>query len=274
MRFLYGPRMYYSLFGPAGLWLGGKARLLRKPIEVLAAVSGVPHPLHLRLRTTDVELCRQILLEGLYDCDFPKSPRFIVDAGANIGLAAIFYAIRYPQATIVAIEPEPSNYEMLKQNVALYPNIAPLHAAVWKANQQLRIVDLGTGHTGFQTATSAQDQCASAVDGITLDKVMADFDISQIDLLKVDIEGAEKELFEHSISWIGAVESIAVEFHDAIRDGCSESVYLATVDFGFRWQNGEITYLSRVDNTLNVARPLKEPQKSTTKFPIAILGTI
>jgi FkbM family methyltransferase len=72
-------------------------------------------------------------------------PPVIIDAGANVGLCAVFYANRFPDARIIAIEPEPSNYEMLKKNTAPYPNITTVHAALWKENGPLRLFDTGEG---------------------------------------------------------------------------------------------------------------------------------
>jgi len=218
-------------------------RLTKRPIEVSIAVRGVTHPVFLRLRTTDVELCREVLLKGQYDCDFAKRPRVIVDAGANIGLASIFYANKYPDARIIAIEPEPSNYQMLVRNLAPYSKVETVHAALWKDNCAIQLRDKGTGHTGFQTSAESDDAAAS-VQGVTLDQLMRDFGIDYIDLLKVDIEGAEREVFEHSPNWLNSVGIVAVELHDWLRDGCGQSVRSATRNLNVEWQSGEITYFT------------------------------
>lgn len=115
--------MYYSLFGSKGLVAGSKARLLKRTPEVAVKVPALARPLHLRLRTTDVELCGQVFLQRHYDCELLRSPKIIVDAGANIGLVSVFYASKYPGARVIAVEPEGSNYEMLTKNAAPYPNI-------------------------------------------------------------------------------------------------------------------------------------------------------
>lgn len=281
---LEGPRLYYSLFGARGLLLGAKARLLCRPIEVSVAVPGIPHPVHLRLRTTDVPLCREILLNAQYDWDVPRSPRVIVDAGANIGLAAIFFANKYPESRIFAIEPESSNYEMLKQNAAPYPNIVSIHAALWKENQDLDILDPGTGHTTFRTKGSNESASTGArlhTRGVTLNKLMEDLRIGYIDLLKVDIEGSEKVVFEHSSPWIGNVGVIAVEIHDWIQTGCSDSVHLATKDFELKWQKGETSYFGRKDDALKdeastrgmAGHSSTAHRIVTSKFPLRILET-
>jgi len=65
-------------------------------------------------------------------------PDVIVDAGANIGLASICFANKYANATIIAVEPEQSNFELLEENVAPYPNIVPVQAALWYEDSEVR----------------------------------------------------------------------------------------------------------------------------------------
>jgi FkbM family methyltransferase len=248
MQAFVGPRLYYSLFGVRGLALGAKARLLQVPIEVAVRVPGILHPVHLRLRTTDVPLCREVLLNAQYDWEVPVSPSVIVDAGANIGLASVFYANKYPAAKIIAVEPEPLNFEVLLKNTNYYSNIIPVHAALWSENEDLSIFDSGSGETAFQIRTwdkTTQRGSRRRVSGLTLTKLMKEFDLDYIDLLKVDIEGSEKEVFEHSSSWIGRVGIIAIELHDWLRSGCSLSVQTGAKGFEMAGQKGETTYFIR-----------------------------
>jgi len=285
MSLLTGPRMYYSLLGPFGVFLGAKARLLGRKIQVAVEIAGVRHPVHLRVRTADVSLCQQILLDAQYDSTLSIRPRVIVDAGANIGLASIFYANRYPDARIIAIEPEPSNYEMLRKNVTLYPNVVPIQAALWNRKKLLSGSRIVTGHHAYQVREEHElddeGHCAS-IRGLSLRELMTDLGIQQIDLLKVDIEGSEKEVFEDSANWIQHVGIIAIEIHDSIRSGCSESVYSAAVDFELRWQRGETTYFARTANAPscqvhpNPRLPSRDvaTRPITAKFPMKIVHVV
>ena len=74
MNRLHGPRMYYSLFGLRGLVVGARARLLSKPITLTVAVPCIAYPVYLRARTTDVALCHEILLHGLYEAEIREAP--------------------------------------------------------------------------------------------------------------------------------------------------------------------------------------------------------
>jgi FkbM family methyltransferase len=290
MDSLYGPRMYYSLFGPRGLLVGARARLSSAPIVMTVAVPGLLHPVYLRARTTDVSLSREIFLNNAYDSDVAESPRgstqaappaiprVIIDAGANIGLSAVFYANRFPDARIIAIEPEPSNHEILKRNTAPYPHITPFHAALWKENGTLHLFDTGAGNTAFQVGETNQLSATEergVVQSITLETLMEQFGVAYIDYLKMDVEGAEKEIFEHSGPWIDRVGTIAVELHDGMRSGCSESVRQAAKDFPCQWQRGEITYFARKERVAQSSRADDTPgaklRAAGPRFPLKIL---
>src|SRR4029453_16016552 len=81
--------------------------------------------------------------------------------------------------------------------------------------------------------------------GLTIDRLMRQYGWDYIDLLKIDIEGAEKEVFETSASWIGKVGIIVVELHDRSKAGCSRSVYAAVKGFELEWCKGETTFFVR-----------------------------
>lgn len=249
MSALEAVETYYRLFGVRGVMLAAKARSLHGSIETAVLVPGIKHPVYLRLRTSDVSVFRQVLVTREYDCQFSLSPRTIIDAGANIGLTSVFYANKYPEATIIAIEPESSNFQMLKKNIVPYKNVTAVQAAVWKHNGEISLVDPNSGHHGFRTVEmqgiSICREDHQLVIGMTLDKIMTDFNLNRVDILKLDIEGSEKEVFENSTAWIDKVGVVIVEFHDQLRAGCARSVYLATKDFDLEWRNGETVFIAR-----------------------------
>jgi FkbM family methyltransferase len=278
MKFLKGPQMYYRLFGARGLLLGARARVFQLSIRVAVTISNIKHPVHLRLRSTDVELCQEVLVNAQYDSKFPESPKVIVDAGANIGLTAIFFANRYPESRIVALEPDSSNYEMLRENVEPYSNIVAVRGALWNENKEINLIDPGAGQTAYRTHDHSVGLIAGAqiVPAITLDRLMSDFDIQFIDLLKVDIEGSEKEVFERSSLWISRVGVIAIEIHDWMRTGCAETIRAATKEFDREWQQGEITFFAR--GRREASEPLKAPhlpdfqsKSERSRFPLRIV---
>ena len=248
MSALLAVRTYYALFGRHGVWLGTKARFLGRPIKVRVQSPCVRYPICIRLKTTDVSALWHILAMSEYHCELSKSPRVIVDAGANIGLTSIFYANKYPEARIIAIEPEPSNYEILKENARPYPNVDTVCAALWKADCEIDLLDPGNGNHGFQTKERGEDSSGRVLartQGMTVTSLIRLCKLGHIDILKVDIEGSEKEVFEHSSSWMDNVGVIAIETHEQLRKGCEDAVHRATVDFDFEWHKAQTLFLAR-----------------------------
>ena len=248
MSILDGLQNYYDLLGARGVLLATKARLLNRSIETDFVSPNLKYPVHLRVRTSDVSVFRQVLVTREYDCDFAIRPLTIIDAGANIGLTSVFYANKYPNATIIAIEPEASNFHMLEKNTAPYPNIHSIKAALWKDNTQVKLVDPNLGHYGFQTMEASDGNASEempSVPGVTLDKILTEFNLGSVDILKVDIEGSEKEIFENCCSWIDKVKVIVVELHDHLKSGCSDSVYRAVKAFDLEWRKGETIFFAK-----------------------------
>ncbi len=241
-------KIYYELFGYRGLWLAVKTRLSTRPAEFSVLPPGCIHPVYLRLKTSDIATYKKIFFDLDYDLALGKTPALIVDAGANIGLASVFFAAKYPEARVLAIEPEISNFTLLSKNIAPYSNVVPIRGALWKENTAVPLVDPGMGHWGFRATDSKGDEAGRLIDkvqGMTVDKLMRSYDISYMDILKVDIEGGEKDLFENVSGWIGKVGVIMIELHDRLRVGCSRSFYTATKDFEMEACKGENIFLVR-----------------------------
>ena len=233
---------YYSELGVKGviLFLFSKCTG-RKPI-VRIRVRGISHPVSIRIGTTDLATFKQVLVERHYEFDKPESARFIIDAGANIGLASVYFANRYPQAQIISIEPESSNYEMLQQNTRAYPQITTLQAALWRENEDLFLFDSGHGNHGFQVGDHEEAITQSrvgATPGLTVDAILRDAGQKQVDLLKIDIEGAEREVMSAAADWIDRVEVLMIEVHDDIKPGCSDAFRSATSHFSKEVVKGE-----------------------------------
>src|ERR1700731_1457140 len=243
-------RHYYSLFGIHGVWLAVQARFLSRCPTLTVVVPNLRHPVRLRFKTSDVSTFEQVLVKCSYDCDLIRMPQVIVDAGANVGLTAIFYANKYPGCKIIAIEPAKSNYDLLRANVADYPNITPVHAALWKENRELKVVDPGMGAWGFQTrlaegSEDLDDKSQELSRGITISDLMNEYGLDHIDLLKIDIEGSEREVFENADAWIENVGAIAIELHDKTQPGCSRSFNQATKDFVALGEKCETVFVAR-----------------------------
>jgi FkbM family methyltransferase len=172
-----------------------------------------------------------------------------VDAGAHIGIASVWFANRFPNARIIAVEPENENFELLTLNVAPYPNIEPVHAALWDTDTPLDVVDPGLGTWGFMTKrvneTSSFGLHRHRVAGLTIDSLMRDYKLEHIDVLKVDIEGAEREVFRKPGAWLEQTDFIIAELHERLKVGCNRAFYRATTGFEQEWFRGESVYIAR-----------------------------
>lgn len=244
-------RHYRRALGWRGVLSAVKGSASGTPVLFTVDRRDVAHPFFLRMPSSDAPTYEQVFVKQEYDFVAAQPPNTIVDAGANIGLASIYFANRFPDARIIAIEPERDNFELLKKNIAPYPNIIPLHAALWDRNTSISLVDPGLGAWGFMT----QDDDESAtqlgklrhqVPAVTVDQVMRDYGLEKIDILKIDIEGAEKEVFRDPGLWIDRVDALIVELHEGMKPGCYRSFYVGTDNkFDDEWTRGENVYLSR-----------------------------
>jgi hypothetical protein len=114
----------YSRCGWRGVIAATRAKVTGEQVRVVVRPPEVKEPIYLRVPSSDLDTFEQVFRNGEYDFR-ASNPRFIIDAGANVGLASILFASRYPSARIIAIEPEQSNFDLLKENVAPYPSITP-----------------------------------------------------------------------------------------------------------------------------------------------------
>lgn len=256
-------RHYHSALGWKGVIAFCFAKLFRAKLVLTARIEGIKYPVYVRIPTTDVSVLRQVLIERHYEFTLDPLPRTVIDAGANIGLSAVYFANRFPGAKIVAIEPEESNYKLLIRNIANYPNITPIRAALWKSNGVVSLVDPGAGSHGFQTAEKASDSGnqGDLVPATTVEQLMSHFGWSSVDLLKVDIEGSEKQVFECSRGWIDQVQVVMAELHDHLQDGCTTAFEAATSGFQGQASRGETIMVSN-----HVLTPLSSPDSKKDTY--------
>ena len=243
MSFIKTLRSYlyhYRLYGTSGIKYLNKIRNGSKGELIEMQLNNIAHPLYLRNQTSDIPTFNQIFFRKEYEIQHAPlvDPSVIIDCGANIGLAAVFFANKYPSSKIYSIEPELSNYEMLVKNTEEYPQITPIHAAIWNKNGKLQIGDSGQGNWGFFTkeVTTAQagDTDLGFADAISINDILDQFKIGKIDLLKIDIEGSEKELFQDNYErWMAMTKVLVIELHDHMKEGTSKTFFKALSSYNY-----------------------------------------
>ena len=182
------------------------------------SLKGYPHPFHFRHATTDKYVIHEVLILGQYQCisNLPRI-RTIVDAGANIGSASVFLLNNYPESRLIALEPDPGNFKVLSNNLSNYGNRAvAIRKALWPRNESLEI-SRGNFRDGGEWSIQvrkAGDTGNHDVSGTTIPDLMRELNLDGIDILKIDIEGAEFQLFQADTSWLDRVRFLAIEIHD------------------------------------------------------------
>lgn len=240
----YSLRYFVRLFGPKGSYQYVAEKLSPRYTRYLVRPKDTSLQLTLRRKTTDLSIFKQVWINQEYAFEMGCSPRTIIDAGANIGMSAAYFAWRYPTARIVAIECEKSNFDLLRINTEALPNVIPLHAALWHEDATIFLHDDMDREAAF-TVSAAGGAERDRVQARSLASIGKEFGLGDIDLLKVDIEGAEKEVFENAAPWIKRVGTIAIELHDRMREGCARAFDEATKDFEDRTTRGENVIVSR-----------------------------
>lgn len=237
-------KSHYKLFGSGGITFLYHKRKKNSLISI--NVPSFSQPIFLRNSTEDIPMFYLIFQAKDYDFDCDFKPKVILDCGAHIGLAAVFFANKFPDAKIFCVEPEKSNYELLVKNTGSYPNIKCIHSGVWSKTTNLKIIDAGLGNWGFITEeTDYPDN--DTIPAISIDEIMSRYNLSQIDICKINVEGTEKELFDNNYeNWVPKTKLILIELHDRIKEGCSKSFFKALINYKFCLSNRGPYLLTRI----------------------------
>lgn len=204
------------------------------------------HSIVIRSGTTDLRCLEKVFISEEYRLPFELAPRVIVDAGANVGMATLYFANKFPEARIIAIEPEPSNFDILRRNCSNLAGVTLIQAALWPDHRDLEIPDYDVNKWEFRVGDRREHPSdGETVAGITVADLLAQIDPEPIDLLKLDIEGSELELFTTGVDqWLHRIGIIAIELHDRLKPGCAETFYGALTSRKFVQEiNGENIFI-------------------------------
>jgi len=171
----------------------------------------------------------EIFLKRHYCCRMADKSPVIVDCGGNIGMSSIWFSQEYPNAKVTVYEPDPNLAGILQRNIdrAGCRNVVVVNAAAWTQDGDLAFDASGddSGHVDPSGGTRVR-----AVD---LAKSLPE----RVDLLKMDIEGAEFEVLQHLIREraIEQVRNLAAEFHPTLKTMPQLAQLLTALqDAGFR----------------------------------------
>lgn len=161
----------------------------------------------------DLAVLGEIFVNREYEFNYSGNPKVILDLGANVGDTAIFYSILFPEAKIYAVEPNPQVHAKLEQNTKQFPNIKVCKCAVSNTTGKINLY-FGDSHLGSSINMREQNTKSVEVDVSALEDFCAKENISHVDILKFDIEGAEEYLLQSPMFKTGMITQIAGEMHD------------------------------------------------------------
>ncbi len=212
-------------------------RFVKKKKLLSIKLTSLPHKILIRNQPADIAVFTQVFVEKEYEVALGHPVNTLIDCGANIGLAALFFLSKFPQAQITCVEPEENNFRLLQQNLQPYKNVSCIKAGVWHKNTNLQIVDNGWGSQGFRVKeTEAQD----AVPAITIAHIMQQMNIEKVDIVKLDIEGSEEQvLLQDGSGWLQQTQTLFVEIHEGLKKGLTERILSKLQNHFSYFINGE-----------------------------------
>ena len=177
---------------------------------------GYAAPVLVRGGTSDPLVAYLVFCASDYPVVNLESIEWVIDAGANAGYFSVFAAHHYPNARILAIEPEGSNFETLKVNTLSCTRITPIRAGLWSETGNLIIQDLKAEKWCFRCESIAKEGAheKEVIQAVTVKDLMVKHGFPRVDVFKIDIEGGELEVFSASdTGWIEKVRVLMIELH-------------------------------------------------------------
>ena len=194
----------------------------------------VPSPLLARLRwrgrdilyrqgTTDPFVLYQVLLKRGKKAEYyvppALKPKIILDIGSNMGASVIYFHRQFPEAKIFGFEPHPETFGVLEKNVADLPGVRVFNYGLGAARERIAVSADRVNYGAFNIRGHFKDRGYPAVptecEIRRLDEVLRELQITQVDLLKIDCEGSEADVFATLPDEIlNRCQWIVGEFHD------------------------------------------------------------
>ncbi len=192
-------------------------------------VPGIPHDLTVRFNNSDIVLLLGVFLHG--DCRVPllPAPATVLDLGANTGLTANAFAVQFPQARIIAVEPDPDTHHVCVINTRSHPAIHCFQGLVgasagWGRILNPEAISMAKRFAPTESFTNADIPIS------TIARILDKHDCQEPVLVKLDVEGAEREIFSAGADWLPRVQGVLVEPHG---EGTAELIREALIAHGF-----------------------------------------
>lgn len=200
-------RRPYELFGPKRV--REEFRVWRLPRHTKFATDLLGFTVTAADNFSFMSMSREIFRRQIYCFKTDATAPRILDLGANIGLSVFYFKQLYPKARITAFEPDPAIFDILKQNIlqAGYSDVELVNKAVWNVETTLPF-----RRDGSDAGRLGRGQSELPVVQVPTTRLGAYLGV-KVDLLKMDIEGAEVDVIADCATNLRSVERLFVEFH-------------------------------------------------------------
>lgn len=176
---------------------------------------------------------------------FPNDKKLnIIDAGSNIGLTSVYLSKHFPGSNFITIEPDTSNFESISYNLQTngIQNVAQIKGGLWSKNTNLKLVNDFRDKKDWSIRVEETNE-EGDLKAFSLNYLMKEHQFETIDILKIDIEGSEKEVFTGvgaDVSFLAKTKCIAIEIHDEF--DCRADIYTILKEYNFEFfESGELT---------------------------------
>jgi FkbM family methyltransferase len=176
---------------------------------------------------------------------FPRVKKLnFIDAGSNIGLTSVYFSKFFPGSNFITIEPDDANFDMMSFNLSAnkIETLDKVKGGIWSTNAYLRIVSdfRDKKDWSFRVEEAATETNLKA---FSINYLLQKNGFETIDILKIDIEGSEKEVLTSAkadVSYLAKTKCVAIEIHDEF--DCREAIYEVLRQYNFDFFNsGELT---------------------------------
>ena len=240
----------------------GVAEYLRQTRDRMLVQAGIPRRRVLEVKkgdrgvkfeTFDSEASSIHATQTLEGKTYPPIPFLsdvasVLDIGANIGASAVIFAMRYPNARIVAVEPSRQPYILLRCNTAAHAKVECYNVGLFRATTKQTLF---LGGPDSVTNSVVQNRLSSPIREeiqlVAADAFTADVGMTRPDIIKIDTEGCEVPIISAMLESFRAAKAVYLEYHNE-RDrreidkllGETHVLYFGKVPFPHR---GELVYV-------------------------------
>lgn len=163
-------------------------------------------------------LFREIFIRGEYFIKITSNKPIIIDCGANIGIATIYFKWLFPKSSILSFEPDPKTFKLLNKNISVnkLSNVKLVNAAVYNKNGKTSFF-IDKNNPGWLTMSLLRERLPK--DRIIVETVkLSDYIRGQTDLIKIDVEGVEYEVLIDLLKQKDNIMQLIIEYHHNIKN--------------------------------------------------------